>query len=117
MEAFIGAQERLLSPSGPALLAELMHELSNAGRAAYSKFGRSPAGMDQWFRCHNELAIMVSEQLLVVLGAWRSGYPTDSFINALQAKARSYGEGCEQHLIITMSRAMTRQQRLEAGVE
>lgn len=102
------AQQRLLGPSGPTFLGELTHELSIGARAVYSKSGHSPEGMDQWFRCHNELMIMISEQLLVSLGARRMGYPMDRFIEDLRTKARIYCPGCEQRLLYAIERALQR---------
>lgn len=108
MNVLTEGQRRLLGPTGDAFLVELIRELSFGVRGGYQGPYGGLDAIDQWYRCHIELVIMISEQLLVILGAHQDGSPTERFMEDLRTKARIYGTGCEQRLLSAIEWALRR---------
>jgi hypothetical protein len=75
-----------------------------ASRGGYVEAGNSAETAAAFLRCHNELLIVVENQMLADLDPSFDGYPDDNFLKVLTEKS-SRG-GCEENLNWALNRAL-----------
>jgi hypothetical protein len=86
----------LASERRALLLSALIYWLGMSGRGAYLEAGTPLEEAAKSLRCHNELMIVVANQLLATHDSSFSGYPDDAFMGVLLEKSRK--SSCEDGL-------------------